>query len=72
VWAEHGSFDGTPVFFGCSDRDAHIPEERVRASGAVFERMGASVTLRIYEGMGHAVNADEIAFARELLTTASA
>ena len=66
-WAERGTFDGTPVFFGCSDRDAHIPEERVRASAAVFERMGANVTLRIYEGMGHAVNDDEIAYVRTLL-----
>ena len=24
-----GSFDGTPVFLGCSDRDPHIPLERV-------------------------------------------
>jgi predicted esterase len=29
--------------------------------------MGAEVTCRIYEGMGHSVNDDEIAFARELV-----
>ena len=68
VWPEHGMFDGTSVFLGCSDHDAHIPDERVRASAAVFERMGADVTLRIYEGMGHAVNDDEIAFTRDLLS----
>ena len=67
VWMEQGSFHGTPVFLGCSDRDAHIPEERVRASAAVFERMGATVTLRIYEGMGHSVNDDETGFTRALL-----
>ena len=71
VWDERGSLAGTPVFFGCSDRDAHIPEERVRASAAVFERMGAAVTTRIYPGMGHLVNDDEIACARSLLTVAS-
>ena len=70
-WAEHGTFSGTPVFLGCSDRDAHIPEERVRESAAVFERMGAAVTLRIYAGMGHAVNDDEIAFARALIAQAA-
>jgi phospholipase/carboxylesterase len=72
MWPEQGSFAGTPVFLGCSDRDAHIPEERVRASAAVFERMGADVTLRIYEGMGHAVNDDEIAWTRALLDKVAA
>lgn len=67
VWNEKGSFSETPVFLGCSDRDAHIPEERVRASAALFERMGAAVTLRIYPEMGHLVSEDEIVYTRELL-----
>lgn len=69
TWDAHGTFDDTPVFFGCSNRDAHVPETRVRESAAVFERMGAAVTTRIYPGMGHLVNDDEIAFARDLLAT---
>jgi predicted esterase len=68
-WNDSGPLAGTPAFLGCSDRDAHIPEERVRASAAVFERMGAEVTLRIYPGMGHLVNDDEIDFTRNLLRT---
>jgi len=60
-----GSLDGTPVFLGCSDIDPHIPKERVQESAAVFERIGAAVTTRLYPGMGHEVNDDEIAFARE-------
>jgi predicted esterase len=62
-----GSFEGTPVFLGCSDIDPHIPKARVDESAAVFERMGAAVTTRIYPGMGHEVNDDEIAFARVLM-----
>ena len=27
-----GSFDGTPIFLGCSDIDPHIPLERVKES----------------------------------------
>ena len=72
VWAEHGDFGSTPVFFGCSDVDAHVPETRVRESAAVFERMGATVTTRIYPGMGHLVNDDEAAFARDLLAQLTA
>ena len=68
-WSETGSFAGTPAFLGCSDRDAHIPEARVRESAALLERMGAPVTTRIYPGMGHLVNDDEIAFTRDLLAS---
>jgi hypothetical protein len=30
----------------------------------VFERMGAAVTLRLYAGMGHQINEDEVLLAR--------
>ena len=72
VWDERGSFGSTPVFFGCSDVDAHVPATRVRESAAVFERMGAAVTTRIYPGMGHLVNEDEAAFGRDLLAQLTA
>ena len=67
-WEYDGSFEGTPVFLGCSDVDSHIPQARVDESAAVFERMGAEVTKRIYPSMGHLVNDDEIAFTRELMS----
>lgn len=67
TWNTPGSFEGTPVFLGCSDRDAHIPKDRVDESALVFERGGADVTERIYPGMGHLVNDDEIAFAQTLM-----
>lgn len=62
-----GSFDGTPAFFGCSDIDPHIPVERVRESAEIFRRMGAAVDERIYPGMGHTVNRDELDAVRALL-----
>jgi predicted esterase len=55
-----GGFEGTPMFIGCSDTDPHVPLERVRESGVVFRRMGASVDERIYPRMGHTINADEL------------
>lgn len=72
VWREEGSFQSTPVFFGCSDIDAHVPERRVRDSAAVYERMGAAVTTRIYPGMGHLINDDELSFARDLIAGVAA
>ena len=62
-----GSLDGTPVFLGCSDVDAHIPLARVHESATVLTRLGAAVDERIYPGMGHLVNDDEIAAVRGLL-----
>ena len=56
-----GSFDGTPVFMGCSDVDGHIPAARVTESAAILRGMGAVVTMRLYPGMGHTINEDEIA-----------
>lgn len=57
-----GSFASTPVFLGCSDRDPHIPKERVQQSAGVLRRLGADVTMRLYPHMGHTVNQDEIEF----------
>jgi predicted esterase len=62
-----GTLAGTPVFLGCSDRDPHIPRERVAESARVLAAMGGEVTERIYPRMGHTVNEDEIEFVRGLL-----
>jgi predicted esterase len=62
-----GSLDGAPVFLGCSDVDPHIPLARVHESAAVFRRLHASVDERIYPGMGHTVNQEEIAAIKSLL-----
>jgi predicted esterase len=67
TWLSSRSFGGTPVFLGCSDIDAHVPQWRVDESADVFDRMGAVVTKRIYPGMGHLVSDDEIRVAQSLL-----
>lgn len=66
-----GSLDGTPVFLGCSDVDFHIPVERVHESADIMQRLGGDVTKRIYPGMGHTVNEDEMTFVGELLARVS-
>jgi len=71
-WEYPGTFDATPVFLGCSDQDAHVPLARVNESAVVFETMGARVTRRIYPGLGHQVNEDELAFTRELMQAVAA
>jgi predicted esterase len=61
------SLSGTPVYLGCSDRDAHIPLASVEESAVVLARLGASVTKSIFPGMGHTVNAEELAAVQDLV-----
>lgn len=62
-----GSLAGTPIFLGCSDVDFHIPKERVEHSAEVLRRLGGDVTMRLYPGMGHTVNMEEIRFVRQMM-----
>jgi predicted esterase len=67
TWHRSGSFEGTPIFLGCSDVDAHVPRSRVDESAEVFARMGADIVERIYPGMGHLVSDDEVAQAQAVM-----
>ena len=67
-----GSLERTPVFLGCSDVDAHIPVSRVHESARVLDSLGGEVEERIYPGMGHTINGDEIAWVSRMLTSISA
>lgn len=62
-----GSFEGTPIFLGCSDRDFHIPKERVELSAQVLSGMGGNVTARLYPNIGHTVNQDELDFVKSMM-----
>jgi predicted esterase len=62
-----GSLEGTPVFLGCSDVDSHIPAHRVRESAEVMRKLGGQVRMRLYPGMGHLINDDEIAAVRSIM-----
>ena len=62
-----GSLDGTSVFLGCSDVDFHIPKERVVASAKALEGIGGDVTIKLYPGMGHTVNEDEIEHVKQIM-----
>lgn len=62
-----GDFENMPVFIGSSNPDPHIPVERIYASTNILKGMHASVTEKIYENMGHTINADEIKNANELV-----
>jgi predicted esterase len=66
-----GTLEATPIFLGCSDVDPHIPAERVRETADVMRRLNGQVTMRLYPGMGHSINDDEIAAVRKIMAELS-
>lgn len=62
-----GSLLETPIFGGCSDIDPHIPLERFEITGEVLATLGGNVDFRVYPGMGHTINVDELTTARDLI-----
>ena len=55
-----GDFQQTPIFFGTSDPDFHVPVERVYASANIVREMNADVTEKVYLNRGHTISEDEI------------
>ena len=62
-----GNFDNTPIFIGSSDPDCHVPVKRVNETATLLKRMGASVTKKIYDNMGHTISQDEVDLANKLI-----
>ena len=67
VRSTSGGLDGTPVYLGCSDHDAHIPLSSVEESAAALSKQGASVVKAIFKGMGHTVNGEELRVMKRLV-----
>lgn len=67
-WPTPHGLAGVPVFLGNSDVDPWVPLSRMRETADVFRATGASVEERVYPGMEHLVNDDEIGEARAILS----
>ncbi len=66
-----GSLDGTPVYIGGSDIDPHVPLARLDESAKALSALGADVNLRIFPGMGHTINSEELETAKAMLAAVS-
>ena len=62
-----GDFKQTPVLITTGDPDPHVPVTRVRQSVAILEELNAAVTLKIYPGRMHTIQAQEIELANQLV-----
>lgn len=69
IYNEHysGNFEGTPIFIGTSNPDFHVPIERVYATTNILKELGADVTEKVYNNMGHTINQDEIDLVNKLI-----
>lgn len=63
-----GPMAGAPAFLASGTDDPHVPAARQAATAAVLRRLGADVTERRYEGVGHEVPDAAFEHVRELLT----
>lgn len=55
-----GDFQGTPIFIGSSDRDFHVPAERIEESGKLLRKIGAEVTIKLFDDPDHTIREEEI------------
>ena len=64
---QEGDLSGVPVFMGVAPDDAHIPLSRFQESAEHLRSRGAVVDDRVYPGLGHSINKDELDAVRELM-----
>lgn len=65
--AYSGGFEHTKVFIGNSDSDPHVPLARTQESATLMQQLGAVVNVKVYPGLPHTINRDEIRIASEML-----
>ncbi|WP_372920428.1 alpha/beta hydrolase [Salegentibacter sp.] len=62
-----GDFEGTPIFIGTGDPDAHVPVGRVKRTAEILNNMNADVSVKIYENRPHTISENELELAGELI-----
>lgn len=61
--------EGLPIFVGVGTEDSWIPSGAAERSASQLADAGAEIDLRIYEGMDHTINDDEIEAAAGLIAS---
>lgn len=60
-----GDFQSTPIFIGSSDRDFHVPASRINESAELLQKMGADVTVKLFDDPEHTIRTEEIQLANK-------
>ncbi|SEJ37450.1 phospholipase/carboxylesterase [Cyclobacterium xiamenense] len=62
-----GDLAGTPIFIGASERDIHVPMNRIRLSGERLSQMGAVVKVLGFDDALHTIREEEIVAGKEFV-----
>lgn len=64
--ADTDAFHDMPVLLGGDRADPWVPAARMLDTAATFTRLGARVTVNLYESLGHVIGDEQIAHARAI------
>jgi phospholipase/carboxylesterase len=62
-----GDFQGTPVLLSSSAHDMHVPAQRIHDSAQLLQKMGAEVSLTLFEDELHTIRPEELTWVNQTL-----
>ena len=60
-----GDFKDTPVFIGGSRTDFHVPVKRMQDTAELLKKIGAKVTLNLFDDSEHTIRKEELEWVNE-------
>lgn len=62
-----GDFQGTPILLSSSAHDMHVPAQRIHDSAQLLQKMGAEVSLSLFEDELHTIRPEELTWVNQWL-----
>uniref|UniRef100_UPI0040492B8B alpha/beta hydrolase n=1 Tax=Algoriphagus sp. TaxID=1872435 RepID=UPI0040492B8B len=62
-----GDFQGTPILLSGSAHDMHVPAQRIHDSAQLLQKMGAEVSLSLFEDELHTIRPEELIWVNQQL-----
>jgi phospholipase/carboxylesterase len=62
-----GDFQGTPILLSSSAHDLHVPAQRIHDSAQLLQKMGAEVSLSLFEDELHTIRPEELTWVNQRL-----
>lgn len=62
-----GDFQGTPILLSSSAHDMHVPAQRIHDSAQLLQKMGAEVSLTLFEDELHTIRPEELTWVNQTL-----
>ena len=62
-----GDFQGTPILLSSSAHDMHVPAQRIHDSAQLLQKMGAEVSLSLFEDELHTIRPEELTWVNQTL-----